>query len=422
MVVAALTLTACLATASPLAAQTPAGTDSILARLERAEEQIALLRQQLAAQATSGVQSRSGARVELWGRVMMNAWRNNRLVNSVDVPTLALAGPYPPFASTAGAAFRQTVLGLDLSNVQALGAQLRASVSADFSGGVQTGSGNRRLFPEPRLRIAKAALHWNVAEIMVGQDVPLITPEDPVSLASVGTPGFAAAGNLWFWLPQFRLTLETPTRVRLGIQGAIMAPWSNEDPSISGNVDPGELSDRPFFQGRLRAAWGDAANPGEIGVGAHVGWIRRTASTTREQGHAFAGSARIPIGWLELRGEGYVGKLLRGLGGGGIGQNFGRPPVPGADGLVLRDNGGWGQLNLRPRSSFMIGGGCGIDDPTDDDLPIRSRNQVCGGHMQIRPAGPIVIALEMRGLQTTYLPSRETARSSHVNVAMGVEF
>lgn len=408
-------------TASLLPAQTPAAQDSILARLERAEEQIALLRQQLATQAASGVQSKSGARVEIWGRVLANGWRNTTAVNNLDVPTFAVPGT-ERFPATAGAVLRQTTLGFDVQGLEVLGGQLTAAISADLSGGVQAGSGNRRLFPEPRLRIARTSLRWTTVEIMVGQDVPLIAGEEPVSLASVGTPDFATAGNLWFWLPQFRVLLETPTRVRVGLQGAVIAPWSGEDPASSGSVDMGERAGRPSLQGRVRAAWGDGARPAEIGVGGHVGWLRRDGSMTRETSRAVAATARIPAGWLELRAEAYAGRLLRGLGGGGVGQNFGSPPVPMAAGPIIDDQGGWAQLNVQPRTAFLIGGGCGLDNPDDGDRPIRSSNRACEGHLHLRPAGPLVLGLEVRKLTTVYRAFRESANSTHVNFALGVEF
>jgi hypothetical protein len=407
--------------ASPLSAQDSTSADSVLARLERAEEQISLLRQQLETQAGSGVQTRSGARVELWGRVIANAWRNTGLVNNLDVPTVALVPVGRPLP-TVGGVFRQSTIGLNLSNVQALGGQASASLSGDFYGGVQSGSGNRRLFPEPRLRIASAAVRWKLGEIMIGQEVPLIASEEPVSLASIGIPDFASAGNLWFWLPQLRFLIETSSRVRFGLQGAIIAPWSGEDPSTSGNVDIAESSDRPYLQSRLRATWGDPARPGELGVGAHVGWLRRSGTADIEQGSAVSLTGRIPVGWLELRGEIYRGSLLRGLGGGGISQNFGAPATPGGLGAIILDTGGWAQLNITPSPAVLLGGGCGIDDPRDSDLPVRSHNRACEGHLHLRPSGPVVIGLEFRALRTEYLPSRAIARNNHFNLALGVEF
>lgn len=434
LVAATLTVTACLTLASPLHGQTPVPPDSVLARLERAEEQIALLRQQLATQAQTQVQSKSRVQLEFWGRILANAWRNSDGANNLDVPTFAASTPLfvcpggvlppPPPCSTrpaphatAGASLRQTTLGIDAVGMRALGAELSAGISADFFGGVQGGSGNRRLFPEPRLRIARLAMKWNAAEIMIGQDVPLLTPEEPVSLSSLGIPTFTNAGNLWFWLPQLRVSFDTPTRLSVGVQAAVVAPWSGDDPAPTGNIDLAEASGRPFYQSRVRVRWSNA----EVGAGAHIGWfLGREASDLAQfikvRSHGFAATARVPVGWFELRGEAYTGRLLRGLGGAGIGQNF----AP--SGQTLDQRGGWGQINLQPRPEFLIGGGCGVDHPKRrGSTPVRTRNQACEGHLQLRPAGPVVLGLEVRMLETEYTATR-TVKNTHLNLAFGVEF
>ena len=57
---------------------------------------------------------------------------------------------------------------------------------------------------------------------------PLISDLSPVSLASIGTPDFSGAGNLWNWLGQVRVTRELGTtgsgsgQVRWAIQGAVI--------------------------------------------------------------------------------------------------------------------------------------------------------------------------------------------------------
>jgi len=49
------------------------------------------------------------------------------------------------------------------------------------------------------MRTARAILAWPNAELLLGQDAPLMAGINPVSLAAIGTPEFAAAGNLWLW-------------------------------------------------------------------------------------------------------------------------------------------------------------------------------------------------------------------------------
>jgi hypothetical protein len=70
----------------------------------------------------------------------------------------------------------------------------------------------------------------------------------------------------------------------------------------------------------------------------------------------------------------------------------------------------------------MIGGGCGIDDPDDADVPAagRFKNRVCEGHVEWRPAGPMLFGIEYRNFRTTYQSGDFSA--SHVNLAAGYRF
>src|SRR5476651_1037186 len=94
--------------ATPLRAQSPtpptaadstrAAADSILARLRRAEQAIALLQQQLAEQSSSSITTRSRMHLELSGRVLMNVFSNSARVNNVDDPQFVrpdTASPLP---------------------------------------------------------------------------------------------------------------------------------------------------------------------------------------------------------------------------------------------------------------------------------------------------------------------------------------
>src|SRR2546425_1017923 len=63
-------------------------------------------------------------------------------------------------------------------------------------------------------------------QLLFGQESPLVAERSPRSLASVGFPDFAAAGNLWLWVPQVRATLEQGYTLRLAEQVAVLAPTS----------------------------------------------------------------------------------------------------------------------------------------------------------------------------------------------------
>ena len=416
-----------------IAAQTPSSAqrDSLAERLQRAEDAIRLLREQAAEQATTAARARSRMSVELHGRVLVNTFSNSRRVNNQDVPQVVRPDPERGSGNDAlGMAIRQTTLGVVVEASSVLGGSFTGDLDVDFFGGQMPSTGGRT-FPLLRLRTARGVVAWSHAELVIGQESPLVAGVNPVSLASVGTPGFAAAGNLWLWLPQVRVTAEFGERVRIGLQGAVLAPTSGDTVGLfETGVDSAEQTRMPYLQSRLRVQWGEDEGRGEVGVGLHQGWIR-----TREGGATPPGpiidevsegvhvDLVVPFGrWVEIRGEGYRGQALRGLGGGGVGQGIVSNAA--GRGIPVRDEGGWAQLNIMPRSRVSPGIGCGRSDPNDDDLSQpaapRLRNEVCEAHVMLRPAGPLIAAIEIRRLKTTYRSGPFTA--NHLNLALGFTF
>jgi hypothetical protein len=387
--------------------------DSLAERLRRAEQAIELLREQLAAEAASKVQAATRVRVDLFGRVLMNGFSNTNRVNNADVPQFVLRGDS---LGALGAAIRQTSLGISVQVARVLGGSFDGEIHTDFYGGQQPSSGGRH-FPLLRVRTARGILRWPRAELLFGQEDPLIVGLSPVSLASVGTPEFVTAGNLWLWLPQIRATWIITNTGRLALQGAVLAPTTG-DPvgTFDTDVDAAERSRRPYVQGRVRAQWGQDETLGEIGVGVHRGWIRRTDGRLVDS-EALAADVLLPLGRrVTLRGEVYRGQALRGLGGGGISQNL---TIPGD---AVEDEGGWAQLEFRPTNLLAFVGGCGVGDPTDvDSLPAgRLKNRVCSVSATLRPGGPAFVSLGWRGLRTTY--NTGTFTNNHFNVALGFEY
>jgi hypothetical protein len=402
--------------------------DSLAERLRRAEEAIELLRRQLAAQAESEVRTASRVQFEIFGRVLVNTFHNSGRANLTDDPQFVL--PDVPTALDPGsfsAAIRQTLAGGAVTVHDVLGGTLTGDLTIDLFGAAQSNPG--RSFPQLRLRTARAILGWERAEILAGQENPLFMGVNPVSLAAVGTPAFVAAGNLWLWLPQLRVGAELGNDVRVGLQAAVLAPSSGE---AAGNADPdpadlAERSERPFLEGRLRVRWGETGRGGEVGIAGHLGWFVAAGTGVPTApgddlllSRGIALDARVPLGRLvELRGEVYRGRLLRGLGGGAIAQNFGQPDVSG-NRRIIRDTGGWGQLTVRPSVIWEVGAGVGIDDPDDEDAPLRLRNLAWSAFVTVRPAGPILASLEFRKMNTRYAGG--DVSNDHVNLAVGFEF
>src|SRR5581483_349566 len=212
-----------------------ASVDSLVARLERTEAALELLKQQVATESGTNVRTRSRLQADVWARVLMNGFVSHGSLNSSDVPTYA-TDDAPAAAGVsnraAGLSLRQSRVGLSVFVDSVAGATFDGDFELDFFGGQTPGTQSGYLFPEPRLRAAKLSLRWPRTELLLGGETPLISPLNPVTVASVGVPGFSAAGNLWNWLPQVRLTREigaTPlggASLRWAIQGAVLHPFS----------------------------------------------------------------------------------------------------------------------------------------------------------------------------------------------------
>ena len=379
---------------------------------------LAVLVRPLAGQAQSAGQTPGPRRsVQFSGFVLLNGFYTSDRTNSSDVPQRAEPGGTG--VGGLGGTVRQTRLGVFLTDPDVLGGTFSGELDADFFGGQQPSSGGRT-FPLLRVRRAVGTVQWSHVQLLFGQESPLVAERSPRSLASVGFPDFAGAGNLWLWTPQGRLTLERSGTVRLAVQAAVLAPIAGTaQPAFDTQLDSAERTGRPALEGRLRLGWGPSDDPSEIAVGGHVGWIKGRDTTSGDSilvSKAVTADVRVIVGILELLGEAYSGQALAGLGGGGIGQSLGAAGVP------VRTTGGWGQVNLRPVRQFMFGGGCGIDDPKDADLPAtgRLRNVVCEGHAEWRPPGPLVFGLEFRRLKTRYQSGDVLA--SHLNLAAGYRF
>lgn len=355
--------------------------------------------------------------VEFTGTVLINGFYNSARTNNSDVPVFA---DTDATGVTGGSAtMRQTRLGVFVTDPDVLGGSFSGEIDMDFFGGQQPAPGNRT-FPLIRLRRAIGTVQWNHLQLMFGQETPLVSDRNPRSLAGVGVPDFSTAGNLWFWLPQVRVTAEYGYTLRLAVQGAVLAPISGAiQGATATQPDSGERTGRPYLEGRVRLGWGPTDDPSEVAIGAHLGWLKglyNGGTDSLIDSRAVTFDTRIKLGPAELIGEAFSGQAISGLGGGGIGQ------YAGTGGAPVHTKGGWGQLNIRPRPAWMFGGGCGVDDPRDSDVPAtgRFRNFVCEGHVQWSPPGPLIFGFEFRRLETRY--SSGDYKVNHLNLAFGYHF
>lgn len=402
---------------APATAQEP--EDSLAERVRQAEEAIQRLQRQLEELAAIKVQSRLRNPVEISGLVLVNGFFNNAKVNNSDLPLFVSSDQDTTGLPNRhlGGAIRQTRLGIAVSGARVLGGTVAGELQLDFFGGQQPSRGGRT-HPLPRVRTASARIDWPHVGLLIGQESPLVAQQNPVSFASVGFPGFAASGNLWLWIPQARVTLESGSRVRFGVQGAALAPMqpSPQDP-FETKPDSAEKSVRPTAEVRAYVGWGMDDTESDIGFGVHRGWIATTGDSLLAS-EAFTADWRLALGSrVAIRGELFFSaQALGGLGGGGIGQNLGVGNVP------VRTQGGWVQLNLRPGLAWELGGGYGFDDPEDRDLAAsgRLKNVAYTGHVHWRPGGGLLFGFEFRRLETTYRAG--TVAANHLNWFAGLAF
>ncbi len=400
-----------------LPAQTPEQRrlDSLALRLEDAEAALEALRQGLAAEVESGVRTRSRVALELSGRVLMNVFANTKMTNNADVPMYRKQVPAGTRKGGLGMSIRQTSLGAALTAQDVLGGTFTGDLDVDFFGG-QVPSPGGRTFPLMRIRTARATIAWEHSELLIGQEQPLVAGLNPLSLAAVGAPNFSYAGNLWLWLPQIRYSVERGTGLRSKWQFAVLAPTSGQPADFfATGFDAAERSKMPFLQQRTALAWGDAENPTEIGLGLHLGQINNQLENG-EPSDAITLDFIVPIGErFEFRGEAFKGRALAGLGGGGIGQNFGLDSL-----RALEAVGGWVQFNYKHSPRLLVGAGYGFDDPNDDRAPTLLHNATTEAHLHWRPSGPLVMGVEWRSTRTRY--ALTDYPNTHINLAFGFEF
>ena len=164
----------------------------------------------LAAPAAGQEASSSPATVqaEVHGLILMNAFANDAAVNNSDVPQF-VAAPAPggrPPVERAPAPRCASPASPSLALVpEFAGGQLTGELDVDFFGGQQPSTGGRTFPLAPASSRLRGARRAAGSTLFVGQESPPIAEINPSSLASIGIPEFAGAGNLWLWIPQVRI-------------------------------------------------------------------------------------------------------------------------------------------------------------------------------------------------------------------------
>jgi hypothetical protein len=431
-------LTAAPAAAAPAPPAAAAGQASpqLEARVEKLEESSALLNDKVDEQYQTKVEAASKYRARLSGIVLMNAFRNHGPSNNFDYPDFATSAPGSP-QSGFGATLRQSEIGLEVFGPNLAGAKTSADVYLDFAGGIPA-TPNGVNFGIVRLKTASLRLDWEHTSVVAGQDALFISPQSPTSFASLATPAFAYAGNLWGWIPQLRVEhrFDLSDRQKFTVQAGILdnTTWDFPPDAFYRSPGAGEQSGQPAYA--ARTSWSHAVGAQELSFGAAGYYGRQNWSANRYvDGWAGMGDCEVPLKqhWI-LSGEFYRGRGAGGLGAGigrtilyGPSSPYSATPIRGVDSA-----GGWSQLKWKITSKVEMNGVAAEDDVFSRDVlgfatdqnnfsPILGRNRGALGNVIFRPRSDLILAAEFRRLRSYPFYSASNV-TNQLNLAMGVLF
>jgi hypothetical protein len=371
----------------------------------RVDERLEIEERRTAELAQTKVEASQRFPIRLTGMALVNAFYNSKANGGVNNPTVASVANGD---TVGGGTFRQSIIGLDYRGPQMLGGgKIHGSIFMDFFTGSGYGLNNAL-----RLRTASFAVDWETRSFSIVQDKPLISPRDPDSLAQVGVPPLAGAGNLWWWEPQARFE----QRFRFGEQAGLNARIGViETDEAQANVPArfattlGEV--RPGLEGRFEyfRKFGEGRRI-EIAPGFHV-------SNT----HVAGGSApsRVfstdwllnPVRPIELTGFFFTGENVAHFGTTGVRQGF-SILAPGSI-LPVNSSGGWTQLKIiaSDRLSFHLMAGLQDDHRSDVIAGFGAggltggigRNLAYGANFFYKLAPNVIASFETLQTRTSYL-------------------
>lgn len=429
-----------VATASdtqPATGTTAAAADSLEGRVEKLEESTSLIGSKVDEYYQTKVETASRYRARVHGIVLMNAFRNVGGSDDLDFPNYsqALWSVFPK--ASLGATMRQSEIGLEIFGPTIAGAHTSADLQLDFSGGIPA-VGNGINFGVMRLQTANMRLDWEKTSIVAGQDALFLSPLSPTSYASLATPTFGFAGNLWAWTPQIRVEhrFSLADQQNFIVQGGVFDNLDWEPPlnSFYRTAQAGELSGQPAYGARMAWTRGSADHPLSFGAAGYYGrqnwvWNRYT--------DAWAGMVdwQIPLlPRLGLSGEFYRGRGIGGLGAAvGASIVYGGPPSYQFSPIRgLNAAGGWAQLKFKLTPKIEFNGVFAQDNAYSSDVrgfatdennfgEILGRNRGTLANIVYRPKSDLILSGEVRRLRT-FPFYNASSTTNQVNLSAGVLF
>jgi hypothetical protein len=425
------------AASSATSAATTQGSVPLEERVQKLEESTSLIGSKIDEQYQTKVESASRYRARLHGIVLMNAFRNVGNSDNQDFPSYAQAVRKTWPQANVGATLRQSEIGFEVFGPTVGGAKTSADVQLDFAGGFPA-TGNGVDFGIARLQTANVRFDWANTSVVAGQDALFISPLSPTSFASLATPAFAFAGNLWGWTPQLRvehrflLSDEQTVTLQAGVLDNL--DWEYPNNSFYRSAQAGELSGQPAYG--LRTAWSRPVREHPLSFGV-AGYYGRQNWTWGRFVDAWAGMAdwQIPL----LPRLGLSGEFYRGRGIGGLGGAIGTSIVYGGDPLnpftpirPVDTVGGWGQLKFQLTPKLELNGVFSEDDALPGNVrgfatdknnfgEILGRNFGALGNFVFRPRSDLVLSAEFRRLRTFPVYSSSNV-TNQVNLSVGILF
>ena len=376
------------------------------------DDRITVAEHRIAEQAQTKVEASQKFPISLDGMLLFNAFANTGAHETPGSSEYGvLTGP-----NSSGATVRQTLLGLEFQGPALPGdGRVNGTLMMDFWAGDSI-PGSSWL----RIRRADLSLDWKNRSFTVGQDKPLISPYQPDSLAEVGIPPLAGAGNLWLWLPQARYEERLHVGANSGFTGqvAVIQTAENYQNVPTEYLTSLELA-RPGLEGRF-AFWHkfDDVRRIEIAPGFHTSSTHVAGSSVPSQ-IASLDWHITPMSKLDFTGTAYTGQNVAGLGA--LGNGFTIAP----DDTVhpVHSSGGWSQLAFPLTSRLTWNVFAGIQDDRSSYFSSYSvvRNLTYASNILYHLGPNVVVGLEGLQMRTrTFSGVREI--HNHYDLALGYLF
>ena len=278
-----------------------------------------------------------------------------------------------------------------------------------------------------RLRLAYATASWAAGpggkfSLIVGQDIRVIAPLAPTSIAFGYDQLFTAAGNLNTRDPQFKAVYDRGMEnLGLNVTAAVLAPQDTFTGAPTGGIDygAGNRSRKPNVEARVAANWKQGNKKvAELGLSGGVGWRRYNLTTAGADRNVtedtttrlLAADAVVNLPYVTVQGEGYMSDGFEDSHGGLVGAAVlvgtlnGRPDL-----TNLQSRGFWAQAVFKPIAALSIPVGYGMAEVRTTGLPAgaisgttRTRNSQFAAGLLVNVSNPWKFGFEVVHTLSSY--------------------